>query len=93
MDSVFALPRRLDAATTPDLSTKLGEITRQHSDIDLDAAQTVHIGALGAQLLLSVQRSIQDQNGAFRLLNLSDRARDQLAMMGLTELSLQEIDQ
>ncbi|MEM8654185.1 MAG: STAS domain-containing protein [Pseudomonadota bacterium] len=87
----IALPRRLDAATVSDMAAQLIGAAL-HDDMTLDASQTVHIGALGAQLLLSAQLTTQGNGGTFRLRAPNSRVRDQLSVMGLSQLSMPEND-
>ncbi|WP_299612883.1 STAS domain-containing protein [uncultured Tateyamaria sp.] len=91
MGEVIALPRRLDAATAPALAADLLDYV-QLSDLYLDARDTTHVGAMGAQVLLSAKRTMETSARTFKLLNLSDRARSQLSNMGLVELLPPEED-
>ncbi|APX11449.1 STAS domain-containing protein [Tateyamaria omphalii] len=86
MNDVVSLPARLDATTAPELMAEL--LAYDHAaDIRLDAAKTVHIGAMGAQVLLSACRTADASNRTLSIDNLQPRAHQQLSLMGLTELT------
>ncbi|MEL6464577.1 MAG: STAS domain-containing protein [Pseudomonadota bacterium] len=92
MSVVVSLPRRLDTATVPDVTVQLIEALH-HDTMTLDARQTVHIGALGAQMLLSAQCTMQASGGTFRIIASNKRVREQLTVMGLPQLPTSEIDE
>lgn len=89
MADALALPRRMDTASVSVLAAQLREASNNDSVL-LDARETMHIGALGAQLLVSTQQTMQAKGGSFSIFGLSERARGQLAVMGLPELTTTE---
>lgn len=88
---MITLPRRLDAAAASALAAELLDKSRL-GDLHIDASATTHIGALGAQVLLSAHRSMQDMNKDFRISHMQVRARAHLSSMGLAELIPPEED-
>ncbi|WP_147104915.1 STAS domain-containing protein [Tateyamaria sp. syn59] len=85
MNDVIPLPPRLDAVAAPTLLAKLLDCD-QTADIRLDATETIHIGALGAQVLLSAHRTTEVNGTALSITNLQPRAQQQLTLMALTAL-------
>jgi chemotaxis protein CheX len=89
MTDAILLPARLDGdgvrALTPLLLSgiKTGHIT-------LDASAVTHMGALGVQAILAAARDLRATGGQISILSLTDRAADQLALMGLTPIQLSE---
>ncbi|KIC48843.1 STAS domain-containing protein [Tateyamaria sp. ANG-S1] len=86
MNDVIPLPVRLDAATAPLLAAELLTCD-PHADMRLDAGETVHIGALGAQVLASARQTTVANGTTLIIANLQPRASQQLTLMGLTELT------
>lgn len=91
MADPIPLPQRLDAASAPHLLSQLLAHPAS-SDVLLDAQDTTHIGALGAQVLLSAQRRAAENNTSFCVLHVQDTVHDQLCAMGLWDLTQQEED-
>ncbi|WP_299041799.1 STAS domain-containing protein [uncultured Tateyamaria sp.] len=89
MLDAIPLPARLDAATAPKLAAVLCNHVDSR-DLDLDARHTTHVGAMGVQVLLSAQHTAHAKGRRFRLLNLQERARDHIRLMGLSELMMLE---
>ncbi|MBY5932601.1 STAS domain-containing protein [Tateyamaria omphalii] len=86
MNDVIPLPARLDAVAAPILAADL--LTRDLcNDLCLDASETVHIGAMAAQVLLSLRRTADANEISLSIDNLQPRPRQQLQLMGLTELT------
>ena len=86
MNDVIRLPARLDVVASPNVMAALLECDHT-SALCLDAAETLHIGAMGAQVLLSAYRTADANGTAFSIANLQPRAHQQLTLMGLTELT------
>ncbi|WP_299767726.1 STAS domain-containing protein [uncultured Tateyamaria sp.] len=91
MADPIPLPKRLDTASAPDLLSQL-VAHPPGSDVLLDAQNTSHIGALGAQVLLSARRRAVENNTSFCVLHVQNAVHDQLSAMGLMELTQQEED-
>ena len=83
------LPERLDAATAAGVARALSA-NAEPDDVHVDARNTAHMGAMGAQVLLSAQQTAQSVGRTFSLLNVQERARDQLHLMGLSKLLMPE---
>ncbi|MEX0370038.1 MAG: STAS domain-containing protein [Tateyamaria sp.] len=89
MADPIALPRRVDSASVPVLAAQLREASAQDS-INVDARETMYLGALGAQVLVSAARTMQAKGGTLSITGLTDRAASQLAIMGVEELTNSE---
>lgn len=86
MIDVIPLPVRLDAATAPRLASDLSA-RDMSAGLCLDARQTQHIGAMGAQVLLSARTTVEAHGATLTLTHLGDRAHQQLCLMGLEDLA------
>ncbi len=83
MADAICLPAKLDTVALRDLCTDLTRALGER-ELRLDAGDVTHMGALGAQMILAAARDLRACGGAFEIVAISDRARDQLAMMGLS---------
>lgn len=80
----YVLPERLDLSTVTDVCADLRLI--DGPDIHLDARNLRHLGALGAELLLSAQASAQARGGRLIL-----SSRSEAVDLALTDLGLADI--
>lgn len=89
MTDTIALPARLDSGSLKSMLVELTTATAQ-GHVRIDASAVTHMSALGAQMILSAARSVREGGGTLEISEISDRACDQLAMMGLTPQTLSE---
>ncbi|WP_299147746.1 STAS domain-containing protein [uncultured Tateyamaria sp.] len=89
MSDVVVLPARLDVTGVGDVHAHLRAVAAG-GVVRVDASNVTHMGALGAQLLLSAGKTARDAGGGLDLVHVSARALDQLADMGLTPENLME---
>jgi anti-anti-sigma regulatory factor len=82
------LPRKLDRtaafALARDLSARTGV------DLDLDARQTLVLGTLAVQVILSAAQTWRRTGHAFRLTGLGPEGRAQIELLGLGPAALGE---
>ncbi|WP_415402977.1 STAS domain-containing protein [Tateyamaria sp. SN3-11] len=72
-----------------DLARQLS-VASDGGQIELDASNVSHMGALGTQLILCASRTARSAGGSVSFVAISDRATNQLAAMGLTPTMLSE---
>ena len=89
MTDTISLPARLDRAT---LRTLLTDLTSARRDkvIRLDASEVTHMGALAVQMILAAACGVRADGGTLEIVAISERAQEQLAMMGLSPQQLSE---
>ena len=88
MTAPLVLPAKLDSAAAIQLARDL--LAHQGADVALDASAVDLMGAKAMQTLVVAAASWQAAGHRLSVANLPDRARDQLALMGMTDLSLLE---
>lgn len=81
MAAVMTLPERLDLSACKALLPELVALRGQ--DIELDGSNMHHLGAIGAQFLLSGRASWRRDAAAFALTGLGDSALRCLAGLGI----------
>lgn len=86
-----ALPQRVTASNVAVIAAQLREAAVGDA-VRIDARNTTHLSALGAQLLLSTRKTMQDKGGAFSIDGLTERAKGHLAIMGLDTLTKTETE-
>ncbi|MEL6449892.1 MAG: STAS domain-containing protein [Pseudomonadota bacterium] len=89
MSEPIVLPARLDPDAVATLATDMRGAALCDT-VQIDASAVMHLGALGAQLLLSTAKTAKTLGGRVSIVAISDRARDQLAAMGLTPGEVEE---
>lgn len=89
MTEPISMPARLDATALDAFAPQL-KAACSGGDILLDASGVTHLGALGLQLLVCAARHQQSLGGTLAFSDISDRATDQLSMMGVTPQQLLE---
>ena len=87
MTDPVLLPARLDADGVRTLAPSLGAASKT-GHVSLDASAVTHMGALGVQLIMAAARDVRATGGTLDFLAISDRAVDQLALMGLSPSQL-----
>ena len=90
MTETILLPPRLDTAALRSLAQGLSSATHAGHDIELDARDVTHMGALSAQLFVAAARDARARGATLTFTSISERAMDQLAMMGLTPTRISE---
>ena len=90
MTETILLPPRLDTTALRSLAQDLSSAACAGRDIDLDARDVTHMGALSAQLFIAAARDARAKGGTLTFGSISERAVDQLAMMGLTPTRISE---
>ncbi|MCR8826604.1 STAS domain-containing protein [Pseudosulfitobacter koreensis] len=80
MAEPILLPPRLDLSSVPAVLAEL-KARPEDEPLVLDAAGVIHFGALGLQVVVSAAKSAGDR---FQLLNVSEKALEQLHFMGMT---------
>ncbi|WP_299287972.1 STAS domain-containing protein [uncultured Tateyamaria sp.] len=89
MSDSLVLPARLDVAGVGDVHARLHAVPAG-AELRVDASKVTLMGALGAQLLLSAGKTARNAGGTLDLIDVSERAVEQLADMGLTPEILME---
>ena len=82
------LPEKLDQKAAISLADDLRG--RRGADLGLDAGDTIHIGTLAVQTILSAARSWVSDGHSLKLVNVSDACVDQLGLLGFTPETLVE---
>jgi anti-anti-sigma regulatory factor len=86
MTAPVVLPARLDSAAAAELAQAL--CAREGADVALDAAGVDLMGAKALQTLLVAAAAWREAGHGFAVIGLTEKVRGQLAMLGLTDLSL-----
>ena len=81
MTERIELPRKLDSAAAVELFDRLR--AEPQTSFVIDAAETEHLGALGAEVLIVAARSRGASGVDFSVEHLGDGVRDQLRTLGL----------
>jgi chemotaxis protein CheX len=81
MSGVVQLASRLDRAAAGPLKEAL--LAQPDTDIDLDATEVSHIGALCFQVILSAQQSLQANGHTLRITNATEDTRTGFQLLGL----------
>ncbi|MFL4471209.1 STAS domain-containing protein [Tateyamaria armeniaca] len=89
MTEALVLPARLDATELGAFAPRLVDACKGGA-LHLDASDVTHLGALGTQLIISAAREQRSRGGTLEFSAISERAVNQLAMMGLTPQQLSE---
>ena len=89
MPDTILLPPRLDAHAVEDLANRLPDAC-EAATVTMDASQVTHMSALAVQLILAAARHLRAGGGQLHIATISDRATEQLRVMGLTPTSLSE---
>ena len=89
MTDTILLPPRLDALAVEDLASRLPDACDAAS-VTIDASQVTHMSALAVQLILAAARHVRAGGGRLHIAAISDRATEQLRVMGLTPTALSE---
>ena len=89
MAEPLVLAPRLDAFAAPKLAAALSAIAPD-STVQVDGSAVTHFSALCVQVLISAARTFSDAGGQLELINLGERATEQLAVMGLSPTQLTE---
>lgn len=92
MPDTILLPPRLDAHAVEDLANRLPDACDacDAATVTMDASQVTHMSALAVQLILAAARHLRAGGGQLHIATISDRATEQLRVMGLTPTSLSE---
>jgi chemotaxis protein CheX len=85
MTAALKLPPKLDLSAAESL---LAELCAAQGDLDLDASEVTHFGALAAQTILVAASAFRDAGRTLRLTACSDATQDNLARMGLSPETL-----
>lgn len=85
-DTRLKIGERLDMVGARELHGALME--RRGRDLELDAGDLVHIGALGLQVLRAASRSWYEAGNRLAIANLSADCADQLALFGFSPESV-----
>lgn len=78
---VYSVPRRLDAATAPQMTRQCAAILEHHACVVLDFRDTVFLASAGLAALAQLQRQAAEQGGELRLANCSRDVRRVLEMV------------
>lgn len=89
MTDTITLPARMDGSVLKDMLPTLVAAVKAKA-LCVDAQEVSHFGALGAQLILAAARDVRNAGGTFEMTAISDRAREQLAAMGLSPEMIME---
>lgn len=81
MAAVIALPERMDISSCKDLLPQL--VASRGQDLELDGNAVRHIGAVGAQLLLSANNSWMEDSATLTVTGLGDPATKCLSSLGV----------
>lgn len=84
--SSLTLAPRLDYATVSDLHRDLLE--HVGADLELDASQVMHFGALGVQTIRAAARSWAEAGHRLTMTGASNDIADQLHLLGFTPATL-----
>ncbi|MEO9652906.1 MAG: STAS domain-containing protein [Roseobacter sp.] len=87
MTDALVLAPKLDLAAASALMTTLRE--NDKDDMIVDMSEVKHLGALCLQVLLSAASTAHSQNRKFSITKVSDRAMEQMRVMGMTPESLE----
>ncbi|MCV6598699.1 MAG: STAS domain-containing protein [Mangrovicoccus sp.] len=82
MTAALTLPDRLDISSCQALLPRLLELRAQ--DLEADGSSVKHIGAIGAQFLISAKNSWEKDASRFAVHGLSEAMIDSLRELGLT---------
>jgi len=82
MSAALTLPDRLDISSCQALLPRLVELRAQ--DLEADGSSVKHIGAVGAQFLLSAKNSWDKDAASFVVRGLSEALLDSVVELGLT---------
>jgi chemotaxis protein CheX len=88
MTAPVVLPARLDSAAAIQLASELRG--REGADVALDASGVEVVGAKAMQTLVVAAASWRAAGHRFSLTDLPEKVRGQLAMLGISDLSLLE---
>lgn len=87
MADPILLPPRLDLSSVPAVLSAL-KLEPETETLVLDAANVTHFGALGLQMILALARTMGDR---VQLINVTDKALEQLHWMGMTPEKIAEV--
>ncbi|MDR1362894.1 MAG: STAS domain-containing protein [Spirochaetaceae bacterium] len=91
---VVLLPdQRLDAASAPELETKIAHIAHGDKTVNLlviDLSKTSYISSLGLRVLLQGLKMMKSAGGNFSIQNINPQIRPVFEMAGLMELMVRE---
>jgi anti-sigma B factor antagonist len=76
----------LDAATSPELGTRLDDIARSGADVDLDLSETSFIDSAGIRVLVRSLWEVQAAGSTLRLVATSPAAENILRITGILEI-------
>lgn len=89
MSKIYALPPKLDLPAAAPLAQEL--LSRLDDDLTLDAAQVNLVGALCTQVIVSAGISLRAAGHHMKVINMTDKALEQLSHLGFTPESLMEV--
>ena len=81
----IALSGRIDSNTTPELEKHIAGITEDVEELVLDLDGTTYISSAGLRLFLNARRIMKNQ-GAMKVIHISDDIMDIFDMTGFTGL-------
>ncbi|MBT9383256.1 STAS domain-containing protein [Pseudooceanicola sp. CBS1P-1] len=88
MTAPLVLPPKLDLPAAGPLAEALR--ARLDGDLEVDAGEVTHLGALCLQVLLSAATSLRAGGHAMTIRHASDRLLEQMSQMGFTPETLAE---
>lgn len=87
MSTALKLPPKLDLSAATQLVSDLRAI---EGDMHIDASEVTHMGSLCLQALIAAARHANASDNIFEISNFTQRALDQLSVMGVTPENLME---
>jgi chemotaxis protein CheX len=90
MSETYALPPKLDLPAAAPLAQELS--TRLGADLTLDASGVAQIGSLCTQVIVSAGISLRAGGHQLKIINMTDKALEQLGYLGFTPESIVEAE-
>ena len=87
MTKPFRLPARLDLAQAVPLVVRLRET---EGDVEIDASEVRHMGALCVQALIAAARKAQAGGHRFEVTGVTDKVLEQMKVMGTSPEQMME---